>query len=135
MFAAYSRALERHPLATKMLTSSVLFGAGDFMSQKLEGKPELDSARLGRMAAWGAIFTPFAHVWYNALDKMIPGAGVKVVATKVVADQVRRAARACAAPLHHHPLSPTPPPPFPPSLPCSSRGRSLSTAAFSLRRR
>ena len=91
MFAAYTRALERAPLLTKVVTSTVLFGAGDFMSQKLEGKAELDTARLGRMAAWGAIFTPFAHVWYNALDKMIPGSGVTVVASKVVADQVRLA--------------------------------------------
>jgi hypothetical protein len=92
-FKAYTRALERAPLLTKVLTSTVLFGAGDFMSQKLEGKPELDTARLTRMAAWGAIFTPFAHVWYNALDKMIPGSGVSVVASKVVADQVRGLAR------------------------------------------
>ena len=91
MFAAYAAALERHPLATKVITSTVLFGAGDLMSQTLEGKSAAtyDTARLGRMAAWGAIFTPFAHVWYNALDKMIPGSGVTVVASKVVADQVR----------------------------------------------
>jgi len=76
-------------LVTKVLTSTVLFGAGDFMSQKLEGRTDIDTARLSRMAAWGAIFTPFAHVWYNALDKMIPGAGATVVASKVLADQVR----------------------------------------------
>ena len=90
MFRAYTSALERHPLATKVATSTVLFGVGDFMCQKLEGKP-LDVPRLARMAAWGAIFTPFAHVWYNQLDKLVPGSGAKVVAAKVVADQVRRA--------------------------------------------
>ena len=93
VFAAYTRALERHPLLTKVVTSTVLFGAGDLMSQKLEGKTAVDTARLARMAAWGAIFTPFAHVWYNQLDKMIPGSGATVVASKVVADQVRRGPR------------------------------------------
>ena len=90
MFAAYAAALERHPLATKVITSTVLFGAGDLMSQTLEGKSAAtyDTARLGRMAAWGAIFTPFAHVWYNQLDKLIPGSGATVVVKKVVADQV-----------------------------------------------
>ena len=98
MFAAYTRALERAPLLTKVVTSTVLFGAGDFMSQKLEGRAETDTARLARMAAWGAIFTPFAHGWYNALDKMIPGSGVAVVAGKVVADQVRASARGSRPP-------------------------------------
>ena len=90
MFAAYAAALERHPLTTKVITSTVLFGAGDLMSQTLEGTSAstYDTARLGRMAAWGAIFTPFAHVWYNQLDKLIPGSGASVVAKKVVADQV-----------------------------------------------
>jgi hypothetical protein len=97
VFAAYTRALERHPLLTKVATSTVLFGAGDFMSQKLEGKQSIDAARLARMAAWGAIFTPFAHVWYNALDKMIPGSGATVVASKVVSDQVRKGATKATA--------------------------------------
>ncbi len=128
MFAAYTRALERAPLLTKVVTSTVLFGAGDFMSQKLEGKSELDAARLGRMAAWGAIFTPFAHVWYNALDKMIPGSGATVVAAKVVADQVRRLGQQsrwpCCAPSTPTPLSPLSlsphPPPLPPPFPLGS---------------
>ena len=102
VFAAYTRALERHPLLTKVITSTVLFGAGDLFSQKLEGKPTIDTTRLARMAAWGAIFTPLAHVWYNQLDKMIPGSGATVVASKVLADQVRRAN------LPRPPPSPTP---------------------------
>ena len=68
------------------------------MSQKLEGRASFDTARFCRMTAWGAIFTPFAHLWYGALDKMIPGAGMKVVMAKVAADQVRgRVARAWEA--------------------------------------
>ena len=98
MFSAYIRALETRPVLTKTLTSAVLFGAGDFMSQKLEGKDSLDMPRLARMTAWGAIFTPFAHVWYGALDKMVPGSGTAVVASKVALDQVRVSACRCALP-------------------------------------
>lgn len=72
----------------KTLTSAALFGLGDFMSQKLEGK-ELDVSRLGRMTLWGGMFAPLAHGWYGVLDKVIPGQGAMVVAQKVVADQVR----------------------------------------------
>ena len=89
MFAAYSQLLLTHPILTKTATSTVLFGAGDVISQKLDPKAPFDGARFARMAAWGAIFTPFAHVWYGALDKMIPGSGAGVVAAKVAADQVR----------------------------------------------
>ena len=104
MFAAYSRALEKHPLFTKVVTSTVLFGAGDLMSQTLEGKSltSLDVPRLTRMAAWGAIFTPFAHLWYNKLDKMVPGSGVTVVASKVVLDQVRSIVLVDPPPPHTH---------------------------------
>jgi hypothetical protein len=131
MFAAYTRALEKHPLLTKVVTSTVLFGAGDLMSQKLEGKATVDTARFARMAAWGAIFTPFAHVWYNQLDKMIPGSGAVVVASKVVADQVRL--------LRPH-AGPLPPPRLTrrhararahAPAPRSSHGPCLLTAAFS----
>jgi hypothetical protein len=63
------------------------------MSQKLEARGSFETARFARMVAWGAIFTPFAHGWYNLLDKMIPGSGAMVVASKVAADQVRICAR------------------------------------------
>lgn len=38
LLAAYDRALQRSPLLVKTLTSAALFGAGDVLSQKLEGK-------------------------------------------------------------------------------------------------
>ncbi len=81
--------MQRRPLLVKTVTSAALFGLGDFMSQKLEKKQELDLQRIGRMVAWGGMFAPLAHVWYGALDKMIPGQSALIVAQKVVADQVR----------------------------------------------
>ena len=94
----------------------------------------VDTERLGRMVVWGAAFAPLAHVWYGALDRMIPGKGALIVASKVAADQVRLCGRLaglcilrcqqCAV----HPWSPAPTGPPPPLL-CayaysrSSRGR------------
>ncbi len=81
-------ASQKSPIVVKTLTSAALFGLGDFMSQKLEGK-ELDTQRLLRLTAWGGMFAPLAHVWYGMLDKMVPGQGAAVLAKKVAADQVR----------------------------------------------
>jgi hypothetical protein len=83
---------QKNPITVKTLTSAVLFGLGDFMSQKMEGK-ELDVQRLMRLTAWGGMFAPLAHVWYGMLDKMVPGQGAAVLAKKVAADQVRRKER------------------------------------------
>ena len=93
LFSAYDRLLNTNPIATKTITSVVLFTLGDVMAQSLEGKKlsELDLPRLARQAAWGALFTPLAHAWYLNLDKWIPGKGAAVVVKKTAADQVRRA--------------------------------------------
>lgn len=90
LFAMYDRALTAQPILTKTLTSVVLFTAGDVMAQRLEkgSFADLDGARLVRQGAWGALFTPLAHYWYLNLDRWVPGAGVNVVAKKVVLDQL-----------------------------------------------
>lgn len=90
LFAMYDRALTAQPILTKTLTSVVLFTAGDVMAQRLEkgSFAGLDGARLVRQGAWGALFTPLAHYWYLNLDRWVPGAGVNVVAKKVVLDQL-----------------------------------------------
>ena len=40
------------------------------------------------MTAWGAIFAPIAHTWYNGLEKVVTGKGVVSVVSKVAADQL-----------------------------------------------
>lgn len=67
---AYDRALATRPIVTKTLTSAVLFGAGDYMSQQLEARQAspgaakpFDPARTARMVAWGATFGVLAHGW------------------------------------------------------------------------
>lgn len=111
-----------------------MFGGGDLMSQKLEGRDELDFGRLARMTAWGTLFAPIAHTWYNTLDKVIVGKGAMIVASKVAADQlvftVRQQSRAShcdslAARVWAAPYTPLPP------VWCSPQ----STACSSLPRR
>ena len=57
--------------------------------QKVEGKAEIDTARLTRLVTFGAGFAPLAHFWYAGLDKIVPGSGALTVAKKVALDQVR----------------------------------------------
>lgn len=50
---AYDAALTKYPILTKCVTSFILFGLGDVMSQKFEGVEQLDMVRTARMATWG----------------------------------------------------------------------------------
>jgi hypothetical protein len=92
VLAAYDRALTRQPMLVKTLTSAALFGLGDVMSQKLEGKAGFDWSRLARATAWGTMFAPLAHMWYGQLEKLVPGKGAVVVAKKVALDQASNVA-------------------------------------------
>lgn len=87
---AYDAAINRNPILVKSLTSAVLFGAGDFLSQKLEGKKSLDVSRMARMVAWGTGFGVLAHGWYTVIvERYIRFQGPTGVIAKVVSDQVR----------------------------------------------
>ncbi|EGZ20818.1 hypothetical protein PHYSODRAFT_494191 [Phytophthora sojae] len=106
----YDEWLHRRPLLTKMATSSVLFGLGDRLSQRVEkiGKTEEEMAELEkdsivqegrllsestaktvRMMLWGGLFlSPMMHNWYNLMERVFVGTGKLVVAKKVAADMV-----------------------------------------------
>ncbi|KAE9036266.1 hypothetical protein PR003_g7355 [Phytophthora rubi] len=106
----YDEWLHRRPLLTKMATSSVLFGLGDRLSQRVEkiGKTEEELAELEqdnnieeghlvsestaktvRMMVWGGLFlSPMMHNWYNLMERVFVGTGKRVVVKKVVADMV-----------------------------------------------
>ncbi|KAJ8548525.1 hypothetical protein ON010_g11146 [Phytophthora cinnamomi] len=93
-----------------MATSSVLFGLGDRLSQRVEkiGKTEEELAELEqdsvveegrlmsestaktvRMVVWGGLcLSPMMHNWYNLMERVFVGSGKLVVAKKVVADMV-----------------------------------------------
>lgn len=50
------------------------------------------------MTAWGTLFAPIAHTWYNGLDKFFVGKGAMTVASKVAADQLVFTVRVTAGP-------------------------------------
>lgn len=70
--ASYSKVLCKYPLATNMLTSGLLAGAGDVICQKIfENHPQgLNPARTGRMMTLSVLFTPVTRVWYSFLPKL-----------------------------------------------------------------
>ncbi|KAG7393395.1 hypothetical protein PHYPSEUDO_009599 [Phytophthora pseudosyringae] len=106
----YDEWLHRRPLLTKMATSSVLFGLGDRLAQRVEkiGKTDEEleemakdnvvqddrlmsesAAKTVRMMVWGGLFlSPMMHTWYNLMEKVFVGTGKLVAAKKVVADMV-----------------------------------------------
>ncbi|ETN01902.1 hypothetical protein PPTG_16971 [Phytophthora nicotianae INRA-310] len=104
----YDKCLRRHPLLTKMATSSVFFGLGDRLAQRVEkiGKTDEEleementveksrvlsesSAKTVRMMVWGGLLlSPMVHSWHNLMERVFVGTGKTVVAKKVLADMV-----------------------------------------------
>jgi protein Mpv17 len=106
----YDEWLHRQPLLTKMVTSSVLFGLGDRLAQRVEKISKTDeelaemakdsvvqegqllsesAAKTVRMMVWGGLFlSPMMHTWYNLMERVFVGTGKLVAAKKVVADMV-----------------------------------------------
>ncbi|KAG1713203.1 hypothetical protein DVH05_000923 [Phytophthora capsici] len=106
----YDECLQRQPLLTKMATSSVFFGLGDRLAQRVEklGKTdeelsEMESnnivqegrvlsestAKTVRMMVWGGLLlSPMVHNWHNLLERVFVGTGKTVVVKKVIADMV-----------------------------------------------
>eukprot|EP00978_Attheya_sp_CCMP212_P002606 scaffold5310_cov54-Attheya_sp.AAC.7 len=76
--ALYSSTLEKNPLLTQMTTSAALWCAGDLFAQMMEnGNREnsiIQSIDWHRTALQGGyascIWAPFAHHWYEILDKV-----------------------------------------------------------------
>lgn len=69
---AYEDSLERLPLATKMVTSGVLYGLGDVIAQQIRSECCFDSERFLRAVAYGGIFyPPFAHAHFNFLEWLV----------------------------------------------------------------
>lgn len=99
MWAAYSRLLYKYPLTVKSVSTGILMGSGDALSQYLEhrvgGSQEgltrdtYDWPRTARMAVFGAVASgPGMHYWYNWLEGRIAATGTTLVAKQVLADQV-----------------------------------------------
>ncbi|TKY46124.1 PXMP2/4 family protein 4 [Spatholobus suberectus] len=72
----YLRMLESYPLATKSVTSSLIFAAADITSQMITlpfFSASYDLIRTSRMAIYGLlILGPAQHKWFNFLSKILP---------------------------------------------------------------
>ena len=75
-------------------TCGVLYSAGDFCRQKIDGK-ELNWSRTGRMGFLGCCLGPLDHFWYTALDKLLPAVTTATVFRKVMLDQIIMAPICC----------------------------------------
>ena len=87
----YSHMLETKPLATKSVTSFMIVGAGDLMTQVLieDREDGVDVKRFGIMCfLGGTLVGPWLHVWYNLLFTYVPGATVVPVLQRVALDQL-----------------------------------------------
>lgn len=76
MFTKYNQLARARPLTTNVLTTGFLFGLGDYVAQTVEQKqqPQLDAARTGRAAVYGAcLFAPAATQWYRVLARVLVG--------------------------------------------------------------
>jgi len=86
---------ERHLFAVNVGLSFGLSGLGDIIEQRLEKKqnqlkkPQLNWTRTLHMSTSFGLTSGFlCHFWYNYLDKVLPGRGVRVVVQKIVFDQI-----------------------------------------------
>ncbi|BDA48127.1 probable protein SYM1 [Coccomyxa sp. Obi] len=67
----YSRRVETDPVPTKAMTSLVGFMLGDFLAQRIEGRP-FNPLRCLRLGGYGlTVDGPIGHMWYKILDKFV----------------------------------------------------------------
>lgn len=67
----YESFAHRYPIASDIVSSSVLWSCGDVAAQMLEERSKIDWKRVGIQAIYaGVIWAPFGHYWYRALDRI-----------------------------------------------------------------
>ena len=83
------RALSRNLLLSNTLLCGVMSGLGDVVlqSSRVEQRP-FDKTRTMHLTLTGLSLGPCFHFWYQALDRMLPGKALSVVAKKVLLDQI-----------------------------------------------
>ena len=87
MGTATARMASSRLLLFNTCTSGVMYGAGDFFQQYIEGRDCNDWKRTGRMAGVGLAIGAMNHYWYGILDQFLPGVDGRMVVKKVLADQ------------------------------------------------
>ena len=89
----YSSSLSTHPILTKSVTASLIFGLSDFLAQKLENAkkdaPKYNKTRtIVSMAVGLLYFGPAAHAWYDMIFKVFPGTGLLSTLQKAAMGQI-----------------------------------------------
>ena len=91
IWTRYLKILDRYPLRTQMIQTSIIMGAGDAISQLIvEKNQNYEISRSIRFGAIGCLFVaPTIRLWYLTLEKWF-GSGVTVQSTikKVATDQL-----------------------------------------------
>ena len=92
-----------HLFFTNVGISFGLSGVGDLIEQKIERKQQIQqnssnlvkkvssinwSRTLHMSTAFGLTSGFLCHFWYNYLDRMLPGRGVRIIVQKIAWDQV-----------------------------------------------
>ncbi|KAF7820363.1 PXMP2/4 family protein 4 [Senna tora] len=87
----YLRKLERQPVITKSITSSLIFVASDLTAQTITSSSpsaSYDLIRTLRMAIYGLlILGPSQHLWFNFLSKVLPKTDVPTTLKKIFMGQ------------------------------------------------
>ncbi|KAL5225155.1 hypothetical protein ABZP36_011794 [Zizania latifolia] len=89
LLAWYLLSLDKHPVATKAVTSAVLTLAGDLICQlAVDRVPELDLKRTFVFTFLGLVLVgPTLHVWYLYLSKLVTINGASGAVARLLLDQ------------------------------------------------
>lgn len=94
VWTAYTNALEKRPLTTKVTAASLIFFTSDTATQKLmDPEADWDLARASSGAVFGVIATTYLHFWWGFLERsigsLVPVARSRLLNTaiKVFVDQ------------------------------------------------
>ncbi|CAH2256668.1 mpv17-like protein [Pararge aegeria] len=89
----WRQSLKKRPVITNTVVYATFYTAAELSQQTFNKiyspeKPDIDLKSAGRIVAVGScLYAPTLYYWYKFLDKKFVGTAVKVVATKVVAEQ------------------------------------------------
>ena len=104
-----------HLFFTNVGISFGLSGIGDLIEQKIEKRQQTQQASgnlvkkvssvnwsrtLHMSTAFGLTSGFLCHFWYNYLDRVLPGRGVRVIVQKIAWDQVKKIIFVINCPLH-----------------------------------
>uniref|UniRef100_A0A383VBB4 Uncharacterized protein n=1 Tax=Tetradesmus obliquus TaxID=3088 RepID=A0A383VBB4_TETOB len=92
LFAAYSNALQQHPLLVKALTTAFLSAIGNLICQVFIEKQDLDKLdwkRINTFTLLGLLWVaPCLHFWYGSLNKIVTLQGNAGALARMACDQL-----------------------------------------------